>query len=320
MNMSDTPATAPADSPVTICTLWENDFHKGVATLVNSLSRAGYRGTVWAGYRGNLPPWSGVGIEDQNGHTFEVGGIRIQFKKLETSIHFSQYKAIWMAHIMEELAPAATGIYYFDPDIFVLASWSFFEEWLSFGIAACEDSHSPLNASHPVVRRWQLYLRQIGKDIRQAPEASLNSGLLGVPRASLAFLQDWQTVITAAQRDFNLGSLLKTSTRANLFLNIDQDALTMTTCFSPHPVSWVGVDGMGFDRGLWLTLHAYMVKPWRRKVIRDLLQHGRKPDQQLRLYWEFAGGPIPVESRLRLQVHRFLIPAAALLSRFYQRT
>ncbi len=41
-----------------ICTLFEGRYHFGAAALVNSLYRAGYRGELYAGYKGELPFWA----------------------------------------------------------------------------------------------------------------------------------------------------------------------------------------------------------------------------------------------------------------------
>lgn len=48
----------PSCSGETICTLFDGDFHYGLAAMLNSLVQAGYKGTVWAGYRGALHPGS----------------------------------------------------------------------------------------------------------------------------------------------------------------------------------------------------------------------------------------------------------------------
>ena len=40
--------TAQAASDTAICTLFEGDYHLGLAAFVNSLVRAGYAGTIWS--------------------------------------------------------------------------------------------------------------------------------------------------------------------------------------------------------------------------------------------------------------------------------
>jgi hypothetical protein len=311
--------TQNAISPITICTLWEKDYHKGLGTFVNSLVRVGYRGRVWAGYRGVLPAWAAAGrIEAERCIVSPAEGVELVLCRIHLDIHFAQYKASWMMRVLTELEPTAQGIYYFDPDIFVLARWSFFEQWARYGVAVCEDQSYPLNHSHPLVRSWQDYAGNLGFTQWKPPDVYPNSGLLGLTRDRQSFLTEWQNLLDAMQHDFGLGNVMKTGTRTEIFHQTDQDALAVATAISSHPMSWVGLDGMGFGRGEWLTLHA-LAKPWRGRIFRDLLVEGHKPDAAMRHYWALAEGPIQVEPQGRVRRHRLYIPLAAFLARFYSR-
>lgn len=308
-------------SPVTMCTLWEKDHHKGVATLVNSLVRVGYAGRVWAGYHGDLPPWAARGEARGDAYIVQAGpSVEVAFVKIETGLHFAQYKPTWMLRVLEEFEPESEGVFYSDPDIFVVGPWEFFERWVKFGIAACEDVAYPFNPAHPLSLGWRQYAQKIGYTHWNEINAYFNSGLVGVAREYRSFLLLWDEVMNAIRRDFGTIKGMLTPHRTDLFHRPGQDGYTLATYLTPYPVSWVGPDGMAFERGEWLTVHAYLRKPWRHRVIRDLLVSGERPDRGVRLYWQLAAQPIQVETPARIRLHRWLVPLAAFLSRFYRRT
>jgi len=283
---------------------------------VNSLARSGFRGNVWAGYRGDLPPWftgkKGIG---QTEYFEPIPGIRIGFVPVRTELHFAQYKPDFCLQVLHELDSNAEGVFYFDPDVFILAEWKFFETWLGSGIAACEDGHYPLNPSHPLVKMWSKYLSSKGFALSNPINAYMNSGLAGVRRDASAFLELWRNLLIQVQQDFKTGGLAHFGNRTDLFHNIDQDAFTLALSITSLPVSPVGVDGMGFAQGEWLTLHATGRKPWRRRIFSDLLREGVGIDRALLRYWEFCEQPVFVERR----PSPFFVLIIRLITRFYGR-
>jgi hypothetical protein len=315
------PSTPNTHTPIAVCTLWEKDFHKGTGALVNSLVRAGFRGKVWAGYRGDLPPWA-AGAESvaPDIHRLPAGpDVELFFVRLETTAHFTQYKPTWMLDILTRLDPDAAGIYYFDPDVMILGPWSFFQQWIEYGVAAVEDGSYILNPTHPLVYGWQAYVASLGYDRWDFVGAQINGGLVGIHRRHVRLLELWQVLMEIVRRDYKLGEVLKSASRTELFYASDQDVLTVACSIADVPVSLVGPDGMAFGGGEWLTIHAYSPKPWRRRLFHDLLVEGHKPDSALRLYWSLVAEPLAVEPAVRIKRHQRWIPLVALLSRFYKR-
>src|ERR1039457_462980 len=88
----------PQDHKHAICTLFEGDYHFGLAAFVNSLVRAGYAGTLWAGYRGALPPWlyQLKRLEDRDCEYMVDDQIRLVFLRVETDMHLTNYKPQFM--------------------------------------------------------------------------------------------------------------------------------------------------------------------------------------------------------------------------------
>jgi hypothetical protein len=314
-------SASPPRSPITICTLWQIDYHKGLAALANSLVIAGYRGTVWAGYRGPLPAWASNGVTDGAMHIYSLTeAVSITFVPIDTPQHFSHYKPIWIADVLNTHAPEAEGIFYFDPDIFLEAPWPFFEDWLNAGIAVCQDATNPVNPTHPRAHNWKAFAEATGIAVHRMPQCYINGGIVGLKRDSLVFLDNWRRILDRAHQIYNFGPNLMHESRSHIFHSTDQDALNVALMTAPGPISWLGPDGMNFRHGQWCTVHAIAFKkPWNRRVFFDWLTRGHGVERCLRVYWRFAEGPARAESRLRIQLHKFLLPFVALLSRFYCR-
>ena len=115
-----------------VCTLFEDTYHNGVAALINSLCHQGYQGVVYAGYRGVLPRWAlkaqeNVSLQWPGSSILEVTQeITVHFLPLNTSYHLTNYKPDFMLKLWDGQAKEVEAIFYFDPDIVVSAPWTFF--------------------------------------------------------------------------------------------------------------------------------------------------------------------------------------------------
>ncbi len=132
---------APMSYPSGICTLFEGDYHLGLAAFLNSLVHADYSGTVWAGYRGAPPPWlNQLEKTTSAGEEFMIAGrVRLVLLPLTTPIHLTNYKPRFMLDLLAGPARGCEYLWYFDPDISLRARWQFFANWQRYGIALCQE-------------------------------------------------------------------------------------------------------------------------------------------------------------------------------------
>jgi hypothetical protein len=237
-----------------VCTLFEGDYHFGLAALINSLVRNGFQGCIAVGYRGALPPWidqlkpiNGAAAAGSVGYEI-CPGVRTEFIPLDTAVHFTNLKPEFMRQMIRERKDCKY-IWYFDPDIVVRCAWSFYVHWVRHGVALCEDVNGSLPENHPLRYRWMELVSPAGLKSPQPLSKYYNGGFIGMPTSCSGFLDLWQDVTRIAEsvgfdvRGFGTGD------RTNPFFRADQDTLNITAMFTKHPLTTIGARGDGVPSG-----------------------------------------------------------------------
>ena len=305
-----------------VCTLFDGHYHFGLGALVNSLYQNGFRGIVWAGYRGELPFWA---INAQSGkryNEFHVGeGCAIRFIKVETKVHLANYKPQFMLKVFREFSSEVSGLVFFDSDIVIKCRWSFYEEWMQRGIALCADgvyTHCP--ADHPLRFSWLDYAEH--KQLACVRRLSIyyNSGFVGVSKQWSAALEIWQDLLEGLPEiGVDLHAFMP-GDRTQAFYVPDQDTLNIMAMVTEYPISTVGPEGMDFAGGGYIMSHAPTgAKPWRKHILREAL-NGKAPTLADKVYWQNVETPIQLYPPRHLSWKRFCLRCGAAIGRFIRRS
>ncbi|MEA5550924.1 hypothetical protein VB713_08030 [Anabaena cylindrica UHCC 0172] len=308
-----------------ICTVFEKDYHYGVGALVNSLYHHGFRGIFWAGYRGNLPPWAKF-LKEGNGYQeFSIAeDCAIRFVKLTTRKHLGFYKPDFMSQLWENFCPDIDALFYFDPDIVNKCSWTFYENWVSRGIAICGDSWYLVPANHPRRLGWKEFAQDNGLFCERELDYHYNSGFIGIHKNHKSILTLWQKLEELGEMSgyAKLDDLYADHTfHTYPYLYGDQTYLNLALMLTSYPLSTVGPDGMDFVPGGTIMSHATVpnVKPWRKKLIFSALE-GNSPTITDKLYWRHSQTPIQLYSTAKLLWQQFEILFGSAVGRFIRRS
>ncbi len=310
------------DRSTAICTLFEGDYHYGLAALVNSLVHAGYTGTVWAGYRGGLPPWLEQlqRLDAQDEAYLVADQVRLVFLPLVTSMHFTNYKPQFMLDLFMTHAPDREYLWYFDPDIFIRCNWTFFADWQQNGIALCQEIvNNILPADSPLRHKWIRIAAKGGLSSARPLNHYFSGGMVGVSSKHVSFLHLWRRILEEARREgCDLGGFMP-GNRELPFFGSDQDALNVAAMYTEHPLTTMGPEAMGFVRGGFTMYHAVGQKPWRGSLLLRAVA-GLPPSEADKFFFTQVSSPIRAYTRWRLRAKRLACAMAALIGRFYRRS
>jgi hypothetical protein len=317
-----------------VCTLFEKDYHHGVAALVNSLHRSGFRGPVYAGYRGPLPAWAGAAAPTVLAGWPEARrlpvdeAVSIVFLPLSTGAHFTNIKPDFMLQLFAEPGLGIDRLFYLDPDICVVESWQYLEDWLSCGVALCEDVNSPVEQHHPRRDGWRRHFGVYDVRLEFSTAAYVNGGCVGLSRADLQFLCNWQRLsqymaeviggLGASQLEG--GAQLRQLGFARCFDRSDQDVLNAAIGMTPTlHYSILPQSAMAFVAGPTVLPHAVGPrKPWRRRYLRESLR-GWAPGTADKSYWSFVDGPVQSLGSAMIRRQRAALLLASAIGRCYRR-
>ncbi|OAM91346.1 hypothetical protein OH491_22650 [Termitidicoccus mucosus] len=308
---------------IAVCTLFEGDYHIGAGALANSLHASGFRGVLWAGWRGALPPWAAAARDDASApgaRRLDVAdGFAVVFIPVAPDAHLTYHKADFLDRVFNRLAPSADAAIYLDPDIVIKCPWTVFPAWLDDGLALVEDVNASMPARHPLRLAWTRLLAGRGLSPRRQLDRYYNAGFIGLPRARIGFLDTWRSTIGVV-RDVN-GALatLKNGDASALFHSADQDALNLALMLDDVPLNAAGPEAMDFAVGGHHLSHAVGTpKPWQARFVRRALD-GYPPSTAAKSFHQHVSRPLEIIPPAALRRRRRSLAVAALIARFYRR-
>lgn len=297
---------------ITLCTLFEGDYHLGAAALLNSLQRSGFTGTFVCGHRGPRPAWAA--------DTAALFPVVVKWVEVTTPVHLTNYKPVFMLACLHEHVPGTRVIGYLDPDIVVKAPWPVLARWLAGGgVAVCEDVNVNLPTGHPYRLAWEdFFVRHNVAPIRTL-NRYYNAGFIALPLSQESLLTCWAGLLNLAISEIGPLTQLKRPAPESLFHTVDQDAFNMALLLHPVPILAVGPEGMDFLPGGHLLSHAVgTTKPWRGGFLRAALR-GCPPGTAQKQFYRYAAAPLAVLPASTLRLRRWELALAALVGRFYRR-
>ncbi len=294
-----------------IVTAYQNDYFFGFVSLINSAYHSGYTGDI-------IVYVNHIGSQERS--------IATTFQKLDINIVFRTDNAVHFALIKPNLASTLLvedgydKVFYFDPDIVIVAPFSFFSRWSEFGVSLVEETQFlGMQDDHPIRQMWLDWARCKGFRVSRPGRQYFNSGFFSVTPRDLEWLQTWKDIIQRLEED-GIASAGVDRRRHNPFATWDQDAMNLALSIVDSKLSTMGPDGMGFTGTGIALLHATgRKKPWRKRFILEALK-GNPPTLADKGWFDFCANPFPALTKLQSVIKTIDLKIASAIGRFIRRS
>jgi len=303
-----------------VCTIYEGNYHLGVAGLINSLISNQYKGHVWVGYKTELPPWISPASLKKTPSGIDYYSINenscVFFIKVNTHYHFTNYKPHFLLDVLKLIEGSSyKTIHYFDCDIVVRRHWEFYERWSKFGVMACQEilgAYFPID--HPLRMMWKEHAANWGYPVNRELNQYFNAGYAGFHYQFEQSIILWKDLMEAMKNEGVDITRFTNRNRQYEFFT-DQDMLNLMLMLTKDPISTIGPEGMSFTNGGCVMAHAVGRKPWKINYILHTLA-GRKIRMADIEYWNYASGVIKPYSNLYLNYKLLEIRIGKLIAKF----
>lgn len=304
---------------ISVFTLYEKSYHRGVGALVNSLINCGYSGNVYVGYRDHKPPWVSQ-LKRLGECEYYCDPIHLHFFQVQTPMHLGFFKPFAALDIFERYEEI-DSLVYADPDIAFLADWDFFRSWLSGGLAFVGDcTFDRIPVGHPWRNDWEILLTEASLEIRNSTVTAsyVNGGFFGVSREQSSLLHIWCKLTDVASGRFCDITRYEMSARTRSVVS-DQDLINASLLAHTNQPVILGPEAMGFTGYDFVMSHAVASpKPWNQVFTFEAIK-GNRPSRACEIWLRSTSGPIEViDARIRC-LKKIDMKIAKLISRFWRR-
>jgi hypothetical protein len=311
-----------------VCTVFEGHYHKGVAALINSLYVNGFRGTIYAGYKGALPPWAVIHAKSDAYEIMHVcPSLNLHFVKFPDTAFLPYSKPNFMLDLFDKYETEAERVIYIDCDIIVKCAFSHFEQWSDFGIMLVEDINSPISTSDPLRFQWVDYFKKYGISVRRDSNQYVNGGFIGMNRREKGFLTTWDHIQNLVLEDMNAmkvnvhkshlpEKISGLKDRTYMFNRTDQDALNVAKDTTEEVLAIADSSAMDFKSvGFVMSHAAAKEKPWEKNWLKFVIKNGQRPSPTDRIFMDYTTSPISIYSPQERRMKKMHLKIASILGR-----
>lgn len=299
-----------------IC-LVENDYWNGVTAIINSSIRNNFLGTIYIGYRGELPVWLNK-FDKGNalGQYLISPKVHLKIIEIKSVRHFGYEKPFFIAELIQ--SEAITHFFYFDVDCVSISNFDFYLKWSEHHIALCLDEcFSMLHPNHPWKVYWQDKLTAFDFKILEYNHGYVNSGFIGASKINFDIISTWKTITLHLEKEgldtkkFNKSPLLP--------IQGDQEILNMALMTKPQDsVSIIGLEGMGFTEPCYLMVHCTKPeKPWKKGYLLDFIKNGYAISAREKRYLDYLTKPLNNIGASKTLIKKIDIFITKLLARIF---